>query len=160
MNILTNFPLGMPPLGNLVEILGKSWGILCEILGKGWRRKCKRLTILPISKYGLIWFLFLFSFLKSFHGAISPSLMVLFTSPWKGGCQWDEDVHGECKHGIAQLWKPQRLPVCTHCSSCWGVCSKQPGASLHLVIVVLEIRGKRNSRITHIIICLQRICEN
>ena len=87
-------------------------------------------------------------------------ILHLFTTPWKGGCQWDEDVHGECKHGIAQLWKPQRLPVCTHCSSCWGVCSKQPGASLRLVIVVLEIRGKRNSRITHISICVQRICEN
>ena len=65
--------------GNLVEILGKSCRNLGEILGKGRRKKCKRLTILPISKYGLIWFLFLFSFLKSFHGAISSSLMVFFS---------------------------------------------------------------------------------
>ena len=40
----------------------------------------KRLTILPISKYSLLSYLFFFSFslFKSFHGDIHPSLMVLY----------------------------------------------------------------------------------
>ena len=39
---------------------------------EGRRKKCKRLTILPFSKYGLIWFLFLFLFLKIFPRCYIP----------------------------------------------------------------------------------------
>ena len=61
----------------------------------------------------------------------------LLATPWKGGCQWDEDVQEKHRsriwnHCAAQLRQPQNLPRSTHCSSRWGVCGEQQGTSLNV----------------------------
>ena len=70
-------------LGSLKASLFLVWAPFCGVLQRYIvLKKYLRLTILSISKYSYFFILFFYLYsnlLKSFHGAISPSLMVLLT---------------------------------------------------------------------------------